>query len=91
VTYEVAEHISRTGSVRTSDRSRFGTVRLAVTRNRNGTGTVSVIVRDVRGGMLKDTRLAVAQVAMPEGSLESRDPLALLVAALSAVTGRPST
>lgn len=89
--YDIAEHAAAQRNLRSSDRSQFSTVRLTLTRNRNCTGTVSVILRDVRGGMLRDTRLAVTSIPLTPGSLESTDPLMALRQALEAVTGRSGT
>lgn len=86
--YDIAEHAAAQQNLRSSDRSMFSTVRLTVTRNRNGTGTVSVILRDVRNGMLRDTRLAVASIPLTPGTLASTDPLCALRDALDTVTGR---
>lgn len=88
MSYDISEHVAAQRNVRSSDRSQFSTVRLTVTRNRNCTGTVSIILRDVRGGMLRDTRLAVTTITLTPGSLESTDPVMALRAALMAVTGR---
>jgi hypothetical protein len=85
--YEITEHAAGRSSLRVSDRSRFSTVRLTVTRDMSGTGTVSVIVRDVQGGVQKDTRLATATISLRHGTPGSRDAVEALRLALHAVLG----
>jgi len=86
--YDTPPHHRGIQALRKGDESRFATVSLTVTRNRNGRGTVSVTVRDVRNGMLRDTRLGIAEIPLTPGSLPASDPLACLTDALDAVTGR---
>jgi hypothetical protein len=87
-TYDITEHAAGTKVARNSDRSRFATIRLTITRNRNGTGTVSVILRDMRGGLMTDTRLAVCSIPMMPGTQAAVDALAALQDGLDTVTGR---
>lgn len=87
----VTEHAAGQRRLAPRDTSRYGTLRLTITRNRNGTGTVSVVVRDVRGGMLRDTRLAVTSIDLSPGTPASELPEAALGAALAAAfPGPPS-
>lgn len=68
-TYDIEEHVTRNRPARNNDRSVYSTLRLTVTRNRSGFGTVSVIVTDVLRGRMKDTRLSVGTITLcdPEG------------------------
>lgn len=83
--YEVLPHTQTARSLRRQDRSRYSQVRLTITRNRNETGTVSLIVRDVRGGRLADTRLIAATVNLESGSPASESPVEALRAAVAAL------
>lgn len=83
--YEVVPHLTKVAKLRSTDRSRFGVARLTVSRTRHETGIVSVIVRSVGGGLLRDTRIAAATIRIPNGSAVSEDPMEVLAAALAAL------
>lgn len=83
--YAVNGHVAATRPLRGRDTSRYGQVRLTITRDAAASGTVSVIVRSVGGGLLRDTRLHAGKIPMEPGSAESIDPIAALEAALAAL------
>ena len=84
MSYEITEHVPRRIRDRKSDASRFKTVRLTVQRNDSAWATVSVIVRDVRGGMMLDTRVYAGRIPMSPGSAESDHHSWALASALAA-------
>lgn len=88
-TYDIEEHVTRRRPARNNDRSEYGTLRLTVTRNRSGFGTVSVIVTDVHRGRLKDTRLSVGTITLCDPEQHARPHEEDLRRALELVQMKP--
>ena len=87
--YAVLDHRQAQRILRSMDRSRYGQVRLTITRASGDIGHVSVVVRSVGGGLLRDTRIHAGVVRLPPGSQESIEPIAALKAALAALENKP--
>ena len=83
--YVITEHTQVERALKGNDTSRYTQVRLTVTRDPHGRGTVSVILRRVGGGLLSDVRLGTCTIDLSDGGPSSRDPLVALACAVGAL------